>query len=181
MFLSDLMNRSGTWSVMHEQTLGKLVTECTSEIQRTLNRDYYGEVNGAYRLILEQLNVGRKGFILRHPANICISVMNRRPMKLWEYTFRRIEQTLAMVPRYDELGYEMIRFGEMVTDPTYAQKLLRKFGITDVEVTADILQKKVNPSKTDKYKRIEDIPGSFRNRVIRLAEPIANKYGLEIN
>jgi hypothetical protein len=149
-FLSYNMNRSNIWTVKHEPR--------SVDVQERFARNKYGEVNG--RLLdssFSKLVVAKKAVILRRPADVLVSFENRtvpgsKHMRDKLPVIRQLWYTL------DELikeGIPIIWFHKMVSDLAYLKHVFGYFGITDVKLTVQIQQKKINVAK--KKRRVRDI------------------------
>jgi len=172
MFLATVMNKSKVWTVEHEPTMAAAVRAFrirhplimdARHVQPRFNREHYGEVNSYLRHVLLDLDVARRGVIIRNPYDILVSVANWKSLNALNnellYTFALGFRDLH---RAVEAGAQLIRFERMTTDAGYLQQTLVDFGITDVRVTPDNLQTKINTAASYRFKAYRDLPVRMR-------------------
>jgi hypothetical protein len=165
-FLSTLMNKSKIWKVAHEPNGGVV----TKDNLLRFNDDYYGEVNSMMRHHFNNITVGKKGVIIRNPKDIYMSLLNRNKNDL------EIFKTLDELNKYYKLFLEWVEsddivridFDKMVRDVNYLTSILEEFGITDVPITTDIINKKVNINKVIKYKSFDTLPTKYKDAFNKL-------------
>lgn len=184
-FLVNLMNRSETWTVLHEphpKHIRNNIKENVDKIQKVFERDYYGEVNSMRRRILMDLDVEKRGVLIRNPFEIWLSIANRKlcakrkfnrkggrkkrgqfgveiTKELGDQWIEELDESLHLVDKAIEGGAYPIYFHRMIKLVPYTQKVLEHFGIDDVEVTQEILNEKINATPTyHPFETIEDIP-----------------------
>ena len=177
-------------------------SQCVNEIgSRFVNKRYYGEVNGQllwyvipydfrqygksilqrWRLI-PKLNrrggrlprVDKCGVIIRDPLEIAASMMNRKKNGEWDDIFLNIEERLYLIDASISFGFLPIYFRRMTTEVDYLQEIIRTFGINDVKVTDEMIQKKVNHNKTYLYSA-EDVPKPWPARYAWYQEKYVNR------
>ena len=170
-FLHRLMNRSDSWVINHEARGGLDETEyfkgewLPEAIANEFDRNLYGEVNSRLRYFLFRIPVSRVGIIVRDPQEIFMSIMNRKGYhKRFEFFIRDIVRSYQNF--YDYLscrGGLVVEFGQMTTDPDYCQKVIEYFGVDDVKVAYEDVEKKVNSNRKMKFKTFEDLPGKIKD------------------
>ena len=179
-FLAETMNLSPTWTVLHEgpDTRSKHITR-VDLIQRRFRRDHYGEVSGYLVQFIDKLKLGRRGVILRDPAEAWLSITTYHSATYtdnlkskWKHDLLRLKRDTPQVLKLAESGkYVVIDFRRMTTDPQYLGRVLRLFGVDDVEVTAEMVARKVNASpKTVRRTSWADFSREVRNDVQRLGD-----------
>jgi hypothetical protein len=132
------MNRSRGWTVHHEAGGSN---DSLEKFNKRLH-DRYGEVNSFPRFFFNEVEVTKKGMIIRHPMQILASSYSRRPTL---YTAERISEGLRMIDDGIKRGATIVefkRFGDM----DYLQSLVESFGITDLKINPKMLGA-VNVSK----------------------------------
>jgi len=137
-FLSRLMNRSRTWLVKHEAGGSN---DSVEKFHKRLH-DHYGEVNSFPRFFFNEVQVSKKGMIIRHPMEILRSSYSRRPQL---YTVERIAEGLKMIDDGIKRGATIVEFHKF-GDMDYLQWIVRHFGIDDLQIKPNMLGA-VNASK----------------------------------
>jgi hypothetical protein len=140
-FLAEVMNRSKVWTVDHEPPGGW--NDKGPGIQRRLMKDNYGEVNTFMRLCWDEIEVQRRGVIVRNPKHLLKSYFNLRQ----EVHLKHVKvaaEGLRLIDQFAEAGATLIRFEEMTSSHAYLQEVLSDFDIIDVDVTKVDLKKKIN-------------------------------------
>jgi hypothetical protein len=161
------MDRSEEWTVMHEPrwnygeqewSRGTWIPE---QIVRDFDRDKYGEVNSRLRFFLFRMPVKNVGIIIRNPKDIFLSTMNRKKnhKKMVHDIFYAFNRFLDFVATREVL---VIDFSRMINDHTYVEKILRHFGINDVDINKEDLVRKVNANKKIKYSTYQSLPRRWR-------------------
>ena len=171
-FLSNIMNQSKKWTVLHEPrgANDEIYKDDTKYCKKTLNpifnnKNTYGEVNSYLRFHFEKMDVKKKGILLRNPLNIFTSIMNRKnyitrykdfaiQIDYWYENFNRILRETEITP---------IIFEKITTNSHYLEQILNEFGIYDVQITNETLIKKINPNKIIKYSKFESLPLNVKN------------------
>jgi hypothetical protein len=177
-FLSSIMNTSKKWTVLHEPR-GSFEEDqywnnkpIPEKVKSDFNRNYYGEVNSRLRFYFKELNVSKKGIIIREPKDIILSVCNRGKSKedilltirvLNDYYNKFIEWT-------KESTFFKIDFAKMTSDVSYLNSILQYFGIDDVIIDNKIIKIKINENlqRNIIYKSFEDIPNEFKDEYFKL-------------
>lgn len=188
-FLAKQMNRSNKWTVNHDK-YGNMFyppykdeDENVIEINERLNKENYGEICGGFYFNLEKYNVAKKGYIIRNPIKELISTINFNSKKDISYFFSseidwksEMEDIDKRIIENDD--YIIIRFDDMTTDIEYFQTILSKFGIDDVKVTQQDLDRKVNSSAKKRINSIADFTPEQRKRLEDSYNWYIEKYNL---
>jgi hypothetical protein len=175
-FLSTVMNKSNQWTVNHEprgsyeEKLYKNMSSLDDKIINDFSKDNYGEVNSRMRFFFNDINVNKKGIILRDTKDIIKSVANRKStnetIKLvgeLNYFWKLFNEWLS-----NDTTIFKIDFTKMTTDIIYLKNILTYFGVNDVIVTENIINKKINTNSNNKYKTYEDLPKTIRSEYDKL-------------
>lgn len=176
-FLSWIMNFSKSWRVRHqpddrdyiepgiitkEEEIYKM--EIPEWQQQRFYEDCYGEVNGLLKYSFFNIEVMQKGIIYRNYKDVIFSFSNG---KQEEKTTERLIQKIKDINFSHNVLYNilekntkivLIDFNKMISSITYLTKVLKHFGINDVEVNEKIIRRKVNSNKKRNYKTYEDFP-----------------------
>ncbi len=163
-FLANLMNRSQVWTVEHEPNGSHDEREPVANIAPSFNRDHYGEVNSRLRYAAKRLPVAKVGVIVRDPYAVWASILNRKPPEQWDRLLRDYERTAEALSELWHKGAWVISFARMVEDPWYTAKVLRTFGVEDVEVSLRDLGVKVNVTQ-DRVYTPANIPEKHKKRL----------------
>lgn len=164
-FLSFMMNKSKKWTVAHEPQPSKNARRALGAIQRRFdNNQYYGEVNSYLRYVFDDLRVDKKGIIVRNPANVFLSIANRKKsiVEGLDELCESLIESFKIIDRATATA-RVIRFEKMVAEIDYINQVLIDFGINDVMLRPVHLRQKINPNKSIRYKHFRDLP----NPVIR--------------
>jgi hypothetical protein len=166
-FLSSIMNKSSIWQVEHEPR-GNKDEKSTNKIHQreiisnSFNKKSYGEVNSYLRYYINDLNVDKKGLLLRNPLDIFLSVMNRRNnINHYKEYALDIKRWYTKFEQWSE-HFDIIFFEWMTTDINYLFEVLHNFGIEDVELSNELLKKKINPNKYIKFKEFNNLPSKVQ-------------------
>ena len=169
-FLSSIMDKSNIWQVEHEPRCNvdeksQNKSHQLNVIQQSFYKNYYGEVNSYLRYYSNNIEVNKKGLLLRNPLDIFLSVMNRRNnIKHYKEYIHDIAKWYKNFEQWIKLGdYRVIIFEWMTNDVQYLETVLQDFGINDVNVTTTMLDKKINPNKNIKFKEFKDLPLKVQN------------------
>lgn len=154
-FLSTHMNKSKTWTVLHEPT--------SPPPPQRFQQEYYGEVNGCLvhnPEVFLNLEVDKKGIIFRDPITLLTSIFNRKSHSV---QIHYIDKVIDMYTIFDNWlesypDWIKIQFEQMVSDYEYLVHLFYTFGIKDVDITSINLNNKINTNGTMLYHSIEDWP-----------------------
>jgi len=176
-FLSNLMNKSKTWTVLHEPGLAGVENysnqdQCDKTSQRFL-KDNYGEVNSMLRRIFLNIPVSKRGVLIRNPYDIYLSIANRKDVSYkWIEEFEESLKIITFALSDKKFKVKRICFDKLTTDVNYANSILKWFGIDDVELTIEDITTKVNFTlpENKKYKKIEDLPKEVQEKVIEVSE-----------
>jgi len=179
-FLATTMNKSKTWTVKHEPDGLNDLNSSIPQIQKRFNRNYYGEINGILGLRADELIVEKKGVILRDPAEIWLSIANRRPKKQWGANIEYLKKVIFKLLYYSmKKEYKVISFKEMTGDKNYLDSIIKYFGIQDVEVTDEVLNTKINATKKRKYSSMKEFSPEIQDIVYDLKHKTDMIGGLE--
>lgn len=172
LFLATNMNLSKKWTVLHEAGgYDDLKKNTIEPIQRRLNKDYYGEVNGYLRHRILKLNVSKKALILRNPVDIWISMSNRKKQKLWNGVLIELENTYNEFANLIKSDIRFILFDRMITDLKYLKGIFSYVEIDDVRITKEMQMKKINENRGEiKYHCLSDFDASIQNRIIKIRD-----------
>ena len=159
-YLSGIMNLSKYWTVLHEPR-GFLDDNYTKAIDIFYNVDFYGEVNSALihtaEDFIEDFNVG---VILRKPKDVILSYCNRRETLaeqlaiLAEVNKRHLE----VLELSNTKGVYHIDFDKMVTDKRYLNRVIRYFGISDIDLSSIDLSEKININEEPEFESFDCLP-----------------------
>lgn len=149
-FLANTMNLSKKWTVLHEVGYEKdMIPSWDKIIQKRLNQDYYGEVSSQLRFQVRNLRVNKKGVIFRNVEDLVLSNMNWRPERKPSLVIGIIKRGLEeLIYLVEHEACFPISFEAMTSDIPYLQWILGIFGIDDVEITPEIISKKININKS---------------------------------
>ena len=171
-FLSDVMNKSNKWVVKHEPRgsydldIYKKDGIIPKRIKDTFDQEYYGEVNSYMRGFIKDIEVSKRGIILRNPENIYKSLLNRTDKH--EFILKTLDEIHEYWYKFHYLlkttNIQKIEFEKMTTDIEYLNKILFDFGIYDVVINETIINNKINTNKSEKYKSFDDIPLIYKNK-----------------
>jgi len=182
-FLSNLMNLSEKWTVLHEPHPKRTINntlEKIGDIQPLFEKDYYGEVNSMRRKILLDLDVDKKGVMVRNPFEIWLSIANRKLVERRKFNVNsgrirlgtrvvkkidnpdkwldELKESLEITDKAIEAGIMPVYFHRMTKCVDYTKKILKHFGIEDIDVTHKLITTPVNSTPINKkYNTINDI------------------------
>jgi len=175
-FLSSIMNKSVTWVVNHEprgayeEMLYKKGLPIDDKVVNNFKNNNYGEVNSRMRFYFNDIDVEKKGIIIRDPKEIITSICNRNKTEV-EIT-RIIDELNVFWHKFHEWielgGVLKIDFNSMTNDADYLKNVLTHFGISDVEINEEIFKNKINKNNNVKYKLFEDLPNKFKDNFNKL-------------
>lgn len=174
-FLSNVMNKSKTWTVKHEprgmlsEKSYKNNKKIPQKVIKDFNKNYYGEVNSYLRFYFDELKVKKKGIIIRDPEEIILSVCNR------PHNLNNNQKVLNII---DELNYfwhkfkkytnndniKTIIFHKMTTDKDYLSDILKHFEINDINIDEIDINKKINKNNVVNYNSWEELPKLYINK-----------------
>lgn len=176
-FLAENMNKSEKWTVIHEAGRWHDMKRPVEEIQKRFHEDYYGEVNGYLRFVIDKIKCEKKGIILRNPVDIWLSITswhnqerwaNRRKKK-WNEDFRA---TIRAIPHLLELAesgkYYVISFERMTTELEYLRDIFEYFGIDDVDVNHEMLTTKINEAPEETRTSWKDFSPKIKDEILKL-------------
>ncbi len=150
-FLAHTMDRSNTFTVLHDYDLKKIPEIGKDEdgfydyMNERLDKNNYGEISGWFRSSLNRFEVSKKGVILRHPIKNIISLYNMNGSAYSKMYVDGIERNMEKLDALAENpDIKVIKFQDITSDIDYLKDVLEYFGVTDVEITKSIINKKVN-------------------------------------
>lgn len=183
MFLANLMNCSKKWTVAHEPNGKEPQTVAGYDASR-FQRKWYGEVNGRLRCIAGELGLPLLGVLLRDPSRQFLSMYNkslvlkarRHPHPgRWAAEGRTLSGYVAL-DHWIQEGATVIFFEKMTTDPAYMQRVLDRFGITDVRVTPAMIAQPINVNRQVQARQLGELPAVHLQRYHAEARWFKEKY-----
>jgi len=179
-FLAHTMNRSQQWQVVHMGVVQSFDFDGTTPVaaQPLLDErpQFFGDVNGMLLFHLLELRVGRKAVIIRNPRDTLLSWYCDAKGRLAPSFFSIYAGGYFALDECIEAGIPCIRFERMVSDPDYLQRILRYFGIVDVDITEETLARKVNTKRNELCESYEAIDAMTRTRFERASGAFARNY-----
>jgi hypothetical protein len=156
-FLSTHMNKSNTWTVLHEPF---------GDPYKRFKKTYYGEVNSMLihnSEVFLNLDVDKKGIIFRNPKTLLLSLANNKPIHTLishidgaEKWYNIFEQWLKQNPNWIRISFE-----NMTSDLEYLNEIFMTFGINDVDINSINLNSKINMSRNYKYTSFDQLPNNI--------------------
>ena len=172
-FLAENMNKSSIWTVKHEAGNWQDMRQPVQEIQKRFSEDFYGEVNGYLRFMIDKLNVEKKGIILRNPADLWFSITtwHSKNKQKWMNDFNQLVRVIPHLLRLAESGrYYVIEFERMISDRDYLKEVFKHFGIDDIRVTKSMLDTKINATpNVIRRTSWDDFKPQTRDKILKLA------------
>ena len=169
-FLSNLMNQSKKWTVLHEPR-GVLEEKSfrgnkslPKKTLKSFQKDNYGEVNSYCRFYFDDIPSSKKGVIFRDPKEIVISAYHRKDLNQTLNIIDDIHffwETFKEKVKRDESIY-VIDFNRMVNDKEYLKQILKHFGIDDI---VDINMNKVNSTTEVDFHSDKAFLACYTNKV----------------
>jgi len=185
-FLARIIHtHSRKWTVFHERGRGEVLLATPSrpkrlaELQERLNQDYYGEVSSMLRLAIPHLEVAKKLLLFRHPRDVVVSAANRSEARAGPRLGMHMRETGEILRCLDELaesGIPVVTYRELVGSPAGCQRVLRMLGVEDVEVTEEMLRRRVNKHPT-RFASFGDLPSGVQEKA-KEWDWFAEKYDL---
>ena len=125
LFLSSIMNLSKKWTVLHEPRKSVVEEKVTQKIIDAFSNNYYGEVHGGMRYIFYDVNVDKRGLIIRDTKEIINSVANRKTI---DETIRIIDDLYKSYKNFNKWLNEdpsivKIEFKKMTSDINYLESI----------------------------------------------------------
>lgn len=183
-FLAWAMNHSPTWTVRHEPEGGPNRKGFRKELQKRLRRENYGEVNCRTRYHFDKVDVSRRGVILRRFSDVRVSHFNKdradhKRLKRNRSRLRQGQPGRVRVPeqilptpayyayeaeiidKYVQSGVIVARYELMTTSIAYLRQVMELFGVTDVEVTHEMMTTRIN-SRAAVAVTLADLPRDMR-------------------
>ena len=146
-FLAETMNLSERWTVGHEPGGPMDARRQAGEVQKRFDRNYYGEVNSYLRFYADQIEVEKRGVILRNPIDLWLSITTWHAHKKqrWSQDLAGMKRAIPHLLKLAESGrYRVILFDRMISNVEHLRDVFADFGIDDVEITEEMLRAKVN-------------------------------------
>jgi len=177
MFLSHNMNKSKKWTVLHEARKWHDLNCSAEEIQQRFNQEYYGEVNGYLRFVIDKINCEKKGIILRNPIDQWLSITSWHNHnkwacgleKKWYSDFKMFRRAIPYLLKLAETGeYCVILFERMITELEYLKAIFRYFEIDDVDVNDEMMNTKINATSEKSKTSWEDFSPRVKNIIFSL-------------
>ena len=176
-FLSHNMNKSKKWTVLHEVENYHDLKRSAEEIQKRFNREYYGEVNGYLRFVIDEIGCEKKGIILRNPIDQWFSITSWHNHnkwtcgleKKWYSDFKYLRQAIPLLLKLAETGeYYIISFERMTTDLRYLKAIFEHFEIDDVDVNDEMMNTKINTAPKKSRTSWEDFNPRIKKIIFSL-------------
>ncbi len=178
-FLSAAMDNSSTWTVLHEPPPAIAKVE-GFKVQPRFNREKYGEVNSYLRWCFLDVDVAKRGVIIRNPKEILASGCNRRDdtVEAKQKVVDVVAEGCELLEKYiNTEGVELIRFEKMVSDLDYLQGIFNTFGVDDFTPTQEIMRAKIN--KNAKESDYSALPDDIRESFMEKCGGFIDKYYAE--
>lgn len=175
-YLQVIMNYSQKWIVKHEPDRSWLPPDyMLKEVQerfnvKSIHHKYYGEVNSTLRYMATKLKVDKKGILIRDPADVWVSIANRRASQTWPYVLGEYERSIQELDVLRKAGACVIDFKQMVNDKAYLMKILKDFGIEDVKINDVIFNTPLNVTEVRIYNTIYEFDSKIIKRIKRLQD-----------
>lgn len=170
-YLSQILNKSKKWSIYHEPRgdVDQQYTYRSSLEQRLYNEQlqyvfqfqHYGEVNSYLRFWPFIHDLPQKFLLLRNPADIFLSICNRKSQKKWDFFVSDLEYWYTKFDKWLDQDWIPIFFNEITTNVVYLNSVIESLGIDDLLVSKEILNKKINENRKIKYAKPEDLPEKY--------------------
>jgi len=179
-FLAKVMDRSQQWHVVHEGISQSFdlggETPLLAQLILDARPRFFGDVNGALLFHLLELRVGKRAVIIRNPRDMLLSWYCEAEGRLPASFFSFNAGGYFALDECIEHGVKCIRFERMVTDLDYLRRIIRYFGIRDVEPTEEMLRTKVNAKRNAFCASYEDIDATTRMRFEKVAGAFTRTY-----
>ena len=178
-FLTNLLNRSPSWTVRHEPGGLADFGRPASAIQaRFSGACKYGEVNSVIRHQAPDLEVDVKAVLLRDPRDVWLSMANRRDRRDWNATLDEYERTAATLQRLVLAGAFVIDFHAITHRVTAVQDVAARLGIEDLPRIPQIaVKRKENATGHKRHSLMSEFPHSICARVDRLVQVLDELKG----
>ena len=169
-YLARVLNMSPTWTVLHEPGGNQKKIE---DIQPRFEVvDQYGEVNSYLRWSFKQLEVERRGVIIRDPREIILSWINRNYYS--EPELRLDDEKIGQLFKVHDEAFELVDrwarakpimvicFDWMVTEKCYLQDIAKYMGIDDLDLNDFDPEVKINRNPHHHFPTFHDLPDPWR-------------------
>ena len=175
MFLAQLCNQSVSHHVVHEWKHGS-----AEHRQMVFRPEWYlrmvratlftekpmCHVNSYLLYYLDFFSdVAMTAILYRDIREVVLSNLNRRPENQWNPIVKNIVAWYEYYHRTLRGKHMEIPFDIMTTDVDYLQSLLGGLGVTDVEVTEEMMLTKVNEEKKTKFQTYDEVPDKVKKLV----------------
>jgi hypothetical protein len=169
MFLSSIMNLSKKWTVLHEPRKAIDEEKITQKMIDDFSNNYYGEVNSRMRYRFYDVNVDKRGIIIRDTKEIIKSVANRKTI---DETIRIIDNLNEWYKNfYNWLNKDSsiikIEFDKMTSNLNYLESTLKLFDINDIKLKDININKKINQNKKITYETFNDLPKKIKDKYFK--------------
>jgi len=153
-FFAELLNNSKKYTVRHEPRrsngfIGWQTETQLKPIQEAFT-DNYGEVNSFLIFQMRDLQVKKKGLILRKPSDIVKTWNDRRKGELPDRFWHRNKMYLYIMDDLIQRGIPYYYFEKLTTYTDALQMFCDDF-VGDVVVTDEMRQNKKNTKRTGEY------------------------------
>jgi hypothetical protein len=176
MFLTNLCNLSETHTVVHEWThygmgheahkAGRPEQYLRAVRDSLLDEQPLCHVNPYLRYNLSFFeDVACTAMIYRNIREVVLSTLNRANMEDWEKVVRNQVAWYTYYHSYQRGEQWEIRFDLMTTDLDYLNNTLGRLGIFDVNLTEELMVKKVNPTEIKGIDCWQHVPADLRKIV----------------
>lgn len=169
MWLSRVLGTAPGWRVLHEPA-GK-ADALPGQVERIQERfddatEPYGEVNSHLRHHACNVRVDAYGLLLRDPAEVWVSIANRKPERLWAHLLADYE---ASVDAFFQLarrnGAVVIDFHRAVRNPRYLGVAAECLMATEWEVPKSVFEERCNHTAAARFHSLAEFPAMIRRRV----------------
>lgn len=169
-FLSNVLNKSEKWTVLHEPRKSEAEKAFRAgqtkiyinKINRAFNKEYYGEVNSYLRfylsLLIKEYNMG---VIIRNPKDIITSVFNRKKIDNYKFYINDLKGAYDTFDKYQN-ELKIIDFYKMTSDKNYLINISKTFSIFDINSNDINFKENNNKNKHIKYKSFSELPKNIK-------------------
>ena len=193
MFLAQALARSRKMIVRHEHAddgRGWLDDYTTYDRQAHMKlvahrfacHDNYGEVNSFLRFLADDLKVDHKAVLLRHPAQLALSAINKRPLRWFGATpgfaarACMLRDDLKAIDRLIRRGLPFFRFEQFTTSPDELAKIFSWPLIDDVDGRDVRLDRTANAGNRDVVSSLSDLTICDRRKLHNCVAWFVDRY-----
>ena len=97
-FLAFMLNKSKIWDVKHE--VDKTLEFDASKVNLRFQKENYGEVSSFLRYILNEIEVEKKGVIIRDPRHVLVSTFNRKDYHISKLLWKDFDRAYKKLDSY---------------------------------------------------------------------------------